>query len=80
MKTQEELNLLRVEYETLTNKLKELSDGELKLVTGGEDDTSTECICEVCGQILPVGVSYERHYKSKHSTAGLSVKLRGLDH
>ena len=37
-KTQEELNQLKVEYETLNNKLKELSDDELKLVTGGSDN------------------------------------------
>ena len=35
MKTQEELNQLKVEYETLNNKLKELTENELKEVTGG---------------------------------------------
>ena len=34
-KTQEELNTLKVEYEILNNKLKELTEDELKLVTGG---------------------------------------------
>ena len=34
-KTQEELTQLKTEYETLNNKLKELSDDELKQVTGG---------------------------------------------
>ena len=34
-KTQEELNTLKAEYETLNNKLKELSDDELKTVVGG---------------------------------------------
>lgn len=34
-KTQEELNQLKNEYESLTNKLKELNEEELKLVTGG---------------------------------------------
>ena len=29
-KTQEELNTLKTEYETLNNKLKELTDDELK--------------------------------------------------
>ena len=33
-KTQEELNTLKVEYETLNTKLKELSDEELKEVVG----------------------------------------------
>ena len=35
MKTKEELNKLKEQYETLNNKLKELSDDELKIVTGG---------------------------------------------
>ena len=35
-KTKEELNQLKTEYETLTTKLKELTDDELKEVTGGE--------------------------------------------
>ena len=34
-KTKEELNELKQEYETLTTKLKELTDEELKEVTGG---------------------------------------------
>ena len=36
-KTQEELNQLKIEYETFTTKLQKLSDDELKLVTGGAD-------------------------------------------
>ena len=34
-KTQEELNQLQIEYQTLSNKLAELSEKELELVTGG---------------------------------------------
>lgn len=34
-KTQEELNLLKQEYKTLSIKLKELTDEEIKQVTGG---------------------------------------------
>ena len=34
-KTQDELNQLKTEYETLTNKLKELTEDELKIVIGG---------------------------------------------
>ena len=37
MKTKEELNALKEEVETLNNKLKELTDDELKQVTGGVD-------------------------------------------
>ena len=33
-KTKEELNELKIEYESLNEKLKELSDDELKQVTG----------------------------------------------
>ena len=35
MKTQEELTQIKTEYETLNNKLKELTDDELKEITGG---------------------------------------------
>ena len=35
MKTKEELNQIKIEYEVLNNKLKELKDEELKQVTGG---------------------------------------------
>ena len=34
-KTKEELNQLKAEYETLNNKLKELTEDELLEVTGG---------------------------------------------
>ena len=35
MKTKEELNALKIEYETLNKKLAELTDEELEQVTGG---------------------------------------------
>ena len=35
MKTKEELNALKEEYQSLTTKLRELTDDELKIVTGG---------------------------------------------
>ena len=37
MKTKEELTQLKTEYETLNIELKELSEEELKMVTGGEN-------------------------------------------
>ena len=37
-KTQEELTQLKTEYETLNNKLKELSEDELKIVIGGSNE------------------------------------------
>lgn len=36
-KTKKELNDLKTEYEALNNKLKELTEDELKEVTGGTD-------------------------------------------
>ena len=35
-KTEEELDTLRIEYETLNNKLNELTDDELKIVVDGK--------------------------------------------
>lgn len=35
MKAQEELNTPKMEYETVTNKLQELTEDKLKMVTGG---------------------------------------------
>lgn len=37
MKSKEELSVLKSEYETLSRKLRELSEDELKLVCGGVD-------------------------------------------
>ena len=42
-KTQEELTQLKKEYETLNNKLKELTEDELRLVTGGSSLGQTDC-------------------------------------
>ena len=43
-KTKEELNQLKSEFETLNNKLKELTKDELKKITGGEPGpTPTPC-------------------------------------
>ena len=38
-KTQEELNELKQEYESLVTKLKELTEDELGIVTGGSEGT-----------------------------------------
>ena len=37
MKTKEELDQLKQEYQSLTSKLRELDKDELELVVGGED-------------------------------------------
>ena len=39
MKTKEELNVLKNEYEEMSQKLSELTESELKQVTGGGTDT-----------------------------------------
>ena len=39
-KSKEELNAIKEDVETLNNKLTELTDDELKQVTGGEDSDS----------------------------------------
>ena len=44
MKTQEELNELKNEYESLSTKLKELNEDELKQVIGGNDIPGLEAI------------------------------------
>ena len=43
-KTEEELNELKIEYESLNEKLKELSDDELKQVTGGNTSPWSETL------------------------------------
>lgn len=43
-KTQEELTKLKTEYETLSSKLKELNEDELKQVIGGNDIPGLEAI------------------------------------
>ena len=47
MKTQEELQELKQEYEALTAKLKELTEDELNMVTGGF--IGTAYLCDIAG-------------------------------
>ena len=58
MKTKEELNTLKEEYETLNSKLRELTEEELRQVTGGTQDPydvfSKEFVSEP-------GTIYENH-------------------
>ena len=42
MKTKEELNELKKRYENLTEEIRELSEEELKEVTGGQDPKWTQ--------------------------------------
>ena len=48
MKTKEELIALKEEVEALKKKLAELTEDELKLVAGGEDNGHISYVCE-CG-------------------------------
>ena len=52
-KTKEELDQIKQECEALVSKLKELTDDELKLVTGGKliDHQLQKYIPELCGEI-----------------------------
>ena len=52
MKTKEELTQLKIEYETLNNKLKELSEEELEMVTGGENLNPVPDINDIGAGIL----------------------------
>ena len=49
-KTKEELKQLKIEYETLNSKLKELSDNELGKIAGGEDIDSLK----FSGKVVPL--------------------------
>ena len=47
MKTQEELKELKQEYEALTAKLKELTEDELKEITGGHHAPMEGMMCTI---------------------------------
>ena len=60
-KTQEELNAIKKEIETLNNKLKELTDEELKQVAGGVNNFNksftksiTLISADICGKSVNV--------------------------
>ena len=52
-KTQEELVQLKQEYETLNSKLKELTEDELKLVTGGSYLAEAKCQAQEAEDHIP---------------------------
>lgn len=53
MKTKEELDALKNEYNALNAKLAELSNDELKEITGGSGNgVTTRMRCDVCGMEL----------------------------
>lgn len=47
MKTQEELNALKEEVETVSRKLHELTDEELEQVTGGQAKKARAAVAQV---------------------------------
>lgn len=50
-KTQEELNQIKEEYKTVTTKLRDLSEEELKVVTGA-GKSRTVVYCKNCGTTI----------------------------
>ena len=60
MKTKEELNALKEEFESLNKKLAELSEEEIAQVTGGEDNGIISTQCPFCAE-------YEDYYKTDHT-------------
>ena len=53
MKTKEELNALKEEVETLNKKLHELTEEELKQVSGGDGDMP--CVTELTDELIKSG-------------------------
>ena len=74
-KTQEELNALKQEYETVINKLQELTEDELSQVAGGNPlevlpIAIIELLyggnrCEIC-EDQPHKYALKNHYMNKH--------------
>lgn len=61
-KTQEELNLIKIEYETVTNKLNELSEDELGYVTGGRSGGSIAALmCDIRCNLDPNTCTYKKN-------------------
>ena len=65
MKTKEELNALKKEVEAMNKKLAELTEEELKQVSGGapmhRELKKTQLVCPDCGYVLaeyPEGTTY----------------------
>ena len=63
MKTKEELNKLKEEFETLNKKLAELSDEELKQVTGGEKVPHTGLVLDPSVLEPPVPTTNRLYYE-----------------
>ena len=72
-KTKEELNELKNEYETVTNKLNELSEDELKMVTGGVDLNPIPDPKEI-GAGIPVGNLTDPRINPKAIATGVVLK------
>lgn len=68
MKTAEELNELRIEYETMSKKLEELDEEELEQVTGGLSRVKRESSRD--------HIIVERRKREEFNTPGLKRKRR----
>ena len=68
MKTAEELNELKIEYETMSKKLEELDEEELEQVTGGLSRVKRESSRD--------HIIVERRKREEFNTPGLKRKRR----
>ena len=84
--TQKELIKLKQEYETLNNKLKELTEDELKIVTGGSSlgqlESNYQAFLEedICVQEVSVALENQIIQPSNSVLQPLKQKLSHLEH
>ena len=71
MKTQEELNALKEEVETVSKKLHELTKEELSQVTGGIINDKDDQSCPLCGQKI------QHQYFNRHLMECIKKNARG---
>ena len=72
MKTKEELNALKNEFDANNQKYSELTESELMQVTGGESsyDKVTQCLTCECGRILDMSYSMRSSHEIRECTCG----------
>ena len=78
-KTKEELNQLKIEYETLNNKLNELSEDELKLVTGGANNQLFTYYVGPEGRVCGIDVQVGDYFTSDASSGSRGVIIYRLE-
>lgn len=79
-KTQEELDQLKAEYETLKTKLQELTEDELKKVTGGLDDgDNISRVKGLISQIISILSSIENDVVVQTAIQNFNSAINSLD-